>query len=127
MSDRKQTRKTLSKEERMLVYCKMKGHCAYCGCELEYKDMQVDHVIPLAHGGEDAVDNMLPTCRGCNHYKRGMEFEKWRKQIEQIPRVLERDCYTYRRGVSFGVVEPKPHRVVFYFEQMSKEAEDAKV
>lgn len=26
------------------VYQKYNGHCAYCGCELQYKDMQVDHI-----------------------------------------------------------------------------------
>ena len=40
-------RRKLSKEERMKVYEKCKGYCAYCGCALEYKDMQVDHVNPI--------------------------------------------------------------------------------
>ena len=40
-------RRKLTKDERMAVYEKTNGHCAYCGCELEYKDMQVDHVIPI--------------------------------------------------------------------------------
>lgn len=53
-------RKKLSNTERQKIYDKCKGHCAYCGCELEYRDMQVDHVIPLRRGGSDDVDNMLP-------------------------------------------------------------------
>lgn len=40
-------RKPIPKKLRKQVYAKCNGHCAYCGCELEYKDMQVDHVIPL--------------------------------------------------------------------------------
>lgn len=40
-------RRKLTKDERMAIYKKTNGHCAYCGCELEYKDMQVDHVIPI--------------------------------------------------------------------------------
>ena len=31
---------------REIVYAKYKGHCAYCGCELEMKDMQIDHIVP---------------------------------------------------------------------------------
>ncbi len=62
-------RRRLTKEERRAVYDKMGGHCAYCGCELHYKDMQVDHVVPLRKGGPDVPDNMLPACRSCNHYK----------------------------------------------------------
>lgn len=29
-------RRKLTKDERMAVYKKANGHCAYCGCELEY-------------------------------------------------------------------------------------------
>lgn len=59
-------RRKLTKDERMAVYEKTNGHCAYCGCELEYKDMQVDHVIPIngwSEQGSDTLDNMLPACR----------------------------------------------------------------
>lgn len=37
-------RKAIPKKVRELVYKKYGGHCAYCGCKLEYKDMQVDHI-----------------------------------------------------------------------------------
>ena len=37
------TRKSPTKEQRKLVYQMYDGRCAYCGCELEFKDMQVDH------------------------------------------------------------------------------------
>lgn len=32
-------RKAIPKRIRMTVYQKCNGHCAYCGCSLEYKDM----------------------------------------------------------------------------------------
>lgn len=38
-------RKQLTKSERTAIYNKYSGHCAYCGKEIEYKDMQVDHLI----------------------------------------------------------------------------------
>lgn len=56
-------RRKLSKEDRMKVYQKCGGRCAYCGCEIEYKDMQIDHVKPLRIGGADEINNMLPACR----------------------------------------------------------------
>ena len=37
-------RKPIPKEVRQQVYDKYNGHCAYCGCELGIKDMQVDHL-----------------------------------------------------------------------------------
>lgn len=65
----------ISKSKREAVYRKYDGHCAYCGREIAYKDMQVDHFQPLrAWGIEDAgtdeLDNLMPACRMCNHYKR---------------------------------------------------------
>lgn len=37
----------ISKKIRKEVYRKYDGHCAYCGREIAYKDMQVDHFLPL--------------------------------------------------------------------------------
>lgn len=112
-------RRRLTKQERRTVYDKMGGHCAYCGCKIRLnKDMQVDHVVPLRKGGMDELDNMLPACRSCNHYKGSMSLEGFRKMVENMPYALDRDSVTYRNAVRFGLVEPKPHHVIFYFELM---------
>ena len=34
----------MKKEIRENIYNKYNGHCAYCGREIAYKDMQVDHL-----------------------------------------------------------------------------------
>lgn len=114
-------RKKLTKAERLMVYKKTDGHCAYCGCDLDFKDMQVDHVIPLNgwnEQGPDTLDNMLPACRSCNHYKGTSTLENFRKHVENMPSVLMRDSVTYKNAVRFGLVEPKPHPVTFYFERL---------
>lgn len=41
----------ISKSKREEVYQKYNGHCAYCGREIAYKDMQVDHFLPLRAWG----------------------------------------------------------------------------
>lgn len=115
-------RRKLTKAERLTVYGKTSGHCAYCGCDLECKDMQVDHVIPVndcVEQGEDTLDNMLPACRSCNHYKSKSTLEGFRRMVENMPDVLMRDSVTYRNAVRFGLVNPTPHPVRFYFEQLS--------
>lgn len=112
-----QNRKRLTKQERRIVYNKMDGHCAYCGRKLQYANMQVDHVVPLRKGGPDVLDNMLPACRSCNHYKDTLTVQQFREMVEKMPETLERDSVTYRNAVRFGVVTPSPHPVVFYFER----------
>lgn len=115
-------RKKLTKTERQAVYDKCGGHCAYCGCELAFKDMQADHVVSLYwHNGADNISNMLPACRSCNHYKGTSTLENFRKHIERFPQVLMRDNVTYKNAVRFKLVVPNPHKVVFYFEELGIE------
>lgn len=110
-------RRKLTKAERMEVYKKTNGHCAYCGCRINFGEMQAEHVVPLHCGGEDTMDNMLPACRSCNHYKGTSTVERFRKKVESMTGVLMRDSVTYRNAVRFGLVIPRPHRVKFYFER----------
>ena len=42
-------RKRFTKKEREEVYIKYNGHCAYCGCELDIKNMQIDHVTSVIY------------------------------------------------------------------------------
>lgn len=114
-------RRKLTKAERLEVYQKTGGHCAYCGCKLDFDAMQVDHVVPLNgwnEQGEDAMDNMLPACRSCNHYKSRSTLEGFRRMLEAMPDVLMRDSVTYKNAVRFGLVKPQPHPVTFYFERL---------
>ena len=113
----KPKRRRLTLEERRIVHAKCGGHCAYCGTLIEFKRMQVDHVESIEMGGVDTIDNMLPSCRSCNHYKSSSPLYSFRRAIEAWPDVLMRDSITYRNAVRFGMVEPKPHAVVFYFEK----------
>lgn len=113
-------RKAIKKAEREKVYLKYNGHCAYCGKNIAYKDMQVDHLIPLEgwnEKGTNDFDNLMPSCRMCNHYKRANSLEGWRRMIEEIPEKMERDSYIYRVALDYELIEPKSHKVCFYFEK----------
>lgn len=121
-------RKVLSKKEREAVYAKYDGHCAYCGKEISYKEMQVDHLIPVQRErfkkySEDEIEcfeNYLPACRRCNHYKRAHSLEVFREYIEEIPKKLYRDNYIYKVGLDYGLVEAHEHKIKFYFERLAE-------
>jgi 5-methylcytosine-specific restriction endonuclease McrA len=110
----------VNKAKREEVYQKYDGHCAYCGRKVDYEDMQVDHFTPRNIGGTNDMDNLMPACRRCNHYKRANSLEGWRKMIEEVPKKLERDCYIYRTALDYGLVVPKRRKVRFYFEEVDK-------
>lgn len=110
-------RRKLSRTERQQVYEECNGHCAYCGCGLEYKDMQVDHAKPLKIGGEDDISNMLPACRSCNHYKATLDVEGYRRYLAGIHKRLMRDSIPFQVAERFGIVKHMGDDVMFYFEK----------
>lgn len=52
------------------VWDKTDGACWYCGRQTNpFRDFTVDHVYPVALGGTDDIDNLVPACRSCNSAK----------------------------------------------------------
>lgn len=109
----------MNKEIRKSVYDKYDGHCAYCGDEIEYKDMQVDHFVPQRLGGTDDIDNLMPSCRLCNHYKRGNKIETFRNSIATIPDKLH-GTYIYKVGLKYENVVENKKDIGFYFEWLEE-------
>lgn len=46
--------------------------CVYCASPLEIERATLDHVHPLAHGGDHAPGNVVAACPGCNRLKGDM-------------------------------------------------------
>ncbi|WP_206460405.1 HNH endonuclease [Anaerovorax sp. IOR16] len=117
----------MNKKDRLLVYEKYGGHCAYCGKEIAYEDMQVDHIRPqreymeaLIEGKNlDDLDNLNPSCRRCNHYKRSLDLEGFRDYIKTLHERIAKD-YITKVGLDFGIVKLIPFDGVFYFERCEK-------
>ena len=40
--------------------------CAYCGCRAV---LQADHRVPLAGGGSNSIENIVPACGSCNRLR----------------------------------------------------------
>lgn len=110
--------KAIPKKIRIALYEKYNHKCAYCGCDLEYKDMQVDHATPLRIGGADDISNYMPACRSCNHYKATLDVEGFRKYLSEIHKRLMRDSIPYQVAERFGIVKCLSEDVKFYFEEL---------
>ncbi len=50
---------------RRALFARDGGKCAYCGSVAT----SVDHVVPRSRGGRHAWDNVVASCRRCNHTK----------------------------------------------------------
>lgn len=107
---------TLPKETRQATYEKYGGRCAYCGDPIRYTEMEVDYVQPIQQGGKMDLDNMLPSCRVCKRNRNNKPLEKFRRQLQDIPKTLERGR-DYRLGIRYGLLrESLAPTVQFYFE-----------
>lgn len=125
-------RKAIPKRIRQQVYHKYNGHCAYCGCSLEYGDMQVDHIDSVyraEYEGRETNDNIvnyMPSCRACNFYKGVYSIEQFRSNIENILiRKLHKD-FNYKMLVNYGMIHEDLKPVLFYFERAESEVDDDK-
>lgn len=58
--------------ERKMIYNKAEGRCQLCGCKITYDEMSLDHIVPLAMGGEDSFENLQATCEPCNSHKNAL-------------------------------------------------------
>jgi CRISPR/Cas system Type II protein with McrA/HNH and RuvC-like nuclease domain len=52
------------------LYHRDYGKCFFCGKELIYGKMSIDHYLPRSKGGTDDVFNLVTSCKNCNGTKR---------------------------------------------------------
>ena len=87
----------------------LKGYdrCCYCGEKLTRKNRTLDHMYPRCWGGISIPENLLPSCKLCNQYKRDMtykQFQEWRKLESQeekdkfYSQTLARNLSVAKRG-----------------------------
>jgi diadenosine tetraphosphate (Ap4A) HIT family hydrolase len=76
---------------RYQVLTRAEYRCELCGISAEEKALEVDHIIPMAKGGPDTLENFQALCYTCNAQKRDhddTDFRDWRNQYAH----REPDC-----------------------------------
>ncbi|MDR2555265.1 MAG: HNH endonuclease [Fibromonadaceae bacterium] len=129
---------------------KYNGLCAYTGKPLG-DDWQIDHVIPkkyVNHKNEiNTFENLMPSLKIINHYKRSLDLEKFRryiatlqKRIDKLPKwiiknyyptsnynfkmsdkrkkIFNRAKYIIKVAELFGITPENPFNGKFYFENV---------
>lgn len=119
--------KTIPKKIRLEVYEKYNHHCAYCGCEIAFADMQVDHLNPVYTNtdihktmtNEEMydVENLMPACRQCNFYKSTFSIEEFRKRIRSTLWENMKKEFGYKFALKYGLIEEHDIPITFYFEK----------
>lgn len=71
----------LGRDVRAQVWAKSDGHCWYCGRPTNpFVDFRVDHVVPIAGGGSNLLDNLVPACHRCNAAKGALSLQQFRER-----------------------------------------------
>lgn len=108
---------SINKKTRIAVYKKYDGHCAYCGRHIAYNDMQVDHFKPQKawnpeDSGTDDIENLMPSCRMCNHYKRAHDLVNFHTKkfinIDEVARDAIDDYLDFCARVGKEPERPQP-------------------
>ena len=62
-------RKPIGKKKRFEVFKRDKFTCQYCGRKAPDVVLEVDHIKPVAEGGNNGILNLITSCRDCNRGK----------------------------------------------------------
>jgi hypothetical protein len=130
----------MNKSDRLKVFNKYGGRCAYCGCELPVKGWHLDHMEPIGRRWKyktlpnglatytrvpngcdfperDHIDNAMPSCAKCNINKHGDTVEQFRANIAKYLESLNKRMVQYQMAKKYGLVKETGNYVVFYFER----------
>lgn len=116
----------IPKKIRQQVYEKYDGHCAYCGCQLKYEDMQVDHINSVYKSelqekdADNGIENLMPSCRQCNFYKSTHDINGFRYMLENTLTESVKKPFQFRLAEKYNIVQYTPHSIEFYFEKCER-------
>ena len=122
----------MKKELREQVWQKCDCKCAYCGENLEYHKMEIDHKVPIYrnHSNEELLSmnivrgtnefkNLLPSCKQCNYYKSTFSISEFKNQLYTIIDRIKKP-FIVRLAIKYGLISFKTFDGKFYFETQNK-------
>jgi hypothetical protein len=70
-------RKPLSKRIRVQILARDNYRCKMCGRTKDEVALEVDHILSIADGGTDELNNLATLCRDCNRGKAAYRFRDY--------------------------------------------------
>ena len=68
--------------------------CRYCGRKLDINNLVIDHIVPMAKGGNSNIENLQVICKTSNSMKGSLDesnFHLLLEWLETVPPELKRD------------------------------------
>ena len=127
----------MKKSDRIKIFEKYGGKCAYCGGELT-KSWHADHIQPIVRDSKwdrkkskfvdsgtcsnpenEILENFNPACPSCNIQKNSFTLEQFRSNIQGFLNSLNLYNTQYKFVKKYGLVTETKMEVKFYFETFS--------
>jgi DNA-directed RNA polymerase subunit M/transcription elongation factor TFIIS len=131
----------MKKSDRIKIFEKYGGKCAYCGCDLT-KNWHADHIQPIVRDskwdrkkgkfvnsgicrnlGNEILENYNPACPSCNIQKNSFTLEQFRSNIQGFLNSLNLYSTQYKFVKKYGLVTETKMEVKFFFETFSGEVQ----
>jgi hypothetical protein len=83
-------RKSIGKKTRFEVLKRDEFRCQYCGMSAPAVSLEIDHINPVAKGGDNNILNLVTSCIDCNRGKRDVKLDddaaisKQKKQLDEL-------------------------------------------
>lgn len=128
----------LNKKQREILSKKYSGKCAYCGCDLPerwHADPIIDPIRNSKWNFElekwepvgiyknldlNSMDNLNPSCKGCDVHKGNKTLEEFRNSLYDLLRLVVEDYGYYKILNRFGMLQETKQKVIFYFERFER-------
>lgn len=88
-------RKAIGKKARFEVFKRDMFKCQYCGRSAPDVILNVDHIVPVANGGNNGIMNLITSCFDCNSGKGARELtdhtiiQKQKQQLDELAQKRE--------------------------------------
>ena len=131
----------MKKSDRIKIFEKYGGKCAYCGCDLT-KSWHADHIQPIVRDSKwdrkkgkfvnsgtcrypenEILENYNPACSSCNIQKNSFTLEQFRSNIQGFLNSLNLYSTQYKFVKKYGLVTETKMQVKFFFETFSGEVQ----
>lgn len=78
-------RDPIPSQTRYLVYARDGFKCAFCGCSMNDRMLQLDHVVPWSAGGCECPPNLRTLCDYCNNDRSNFLTVSDARRLEVTP------------------------------------------
>lgn len=99
-------RRTFSFDEKENILKKTNNKCAHCGKILNLGNMTVEHIFPVAKGGDDEEFNLVALCTYCNEIKSNMIYNI-RDYYKHIDKEYREQYENYLETVIKTAINPR--------------------